>query len=747
MKKIICSIVALLCLSCVLAQGKESAGWIKDAVSMAPIEGATVSRVKGTDPELTDEAGRFVLKARASATDCLLVTAIGYESRILAVQSLLKGNATILLQPKAVQLQELTLVAGSRTNHTRVGRIDFRMRSVTNAQEALRLVPGLFIGQHAGGGKAEQIFLRGFDLDHGTDVAITMDGLPVNMVSHAHGQGYADLHFLIPELIEIVSFQKGPYHANKGNMATAGFVDFCTKTSIPENQLKIEVGQFKTLRAVALVKVLNEKAGLKEQSAYVATEYMHTDGYFDHPQNFHRVNMFGKYSGKISSRNRLQLTASTFGSQWLASGQIPERAVKRGLISFFGAIDPNEGGKTSRANVNSSLTTQLRRGTIHTQLYYSRYAFELYSNFSFFHVDSIHGDQIRQKESRDLFGYNTQYSFIGFIADKKLTTDMGLGLRADRVYGSELSRTKDRIELLQSQQLGNIAETNHYMYLNETLTWNEQLTINAGIRWDHLSSGYFDKLNSRHYRIRSSRLSPKLNVYYQLTDKTALYLSTGKGFHSNDARAASGPDGHRLLPAAYGADLGITTKPIKNLLLNLALWQLHLEEEFVYVGDEGVVEPSGRSRRLGLDGSLRYQPWKQWYLDVDANYAHARSAGSRMGENYLPLAPVFTSTGGISYKGPKGFASALRYRYMGDRPANENYSVVAKGYCVADAQLSYAQKSWEAGMAIQNLFNTKWKETQFDIISRLKAEPAPVSEIHFTPGTPFSMRFYFCLRF
>ena len=312
-----------------------------------------------------------------------------------------------------------------------ISKIDIKMRDITNSQEVLRLVPGFFIGQHAGGGKAEQIFLRGFDIDHGTDVNISVDGMPVNMVSHAHGQGYADLHFLIPELIENVHFKKGPYYADKGNMTTAGYVDFRTKNVLPANMIKLEAGQFNTYRAVGMVNLLSKKMKQKEQSAFIASEYMYTQGYFDNPQDFDRLNIFGKYHGKIGANNKLSFSASTFSSKWKASGQIPERALQSGLIGFFGAIDPNEGGNTRRTNINVQLQTNLKNGNfIKNQLYYTYYDFELYSNFTFFLNNDVDGDQIKQKEKRNLFGYNGSYTHIGYAGNKKITSEAGISVRA-----------------------------------------------------------------------------------------------------------------------------------------------------------------------------------------------------------------------------------------------------------------------------------------------------------------------------
>ncbi|MEO1653079.1 MAG: TonB-dependent receptor plug domain-containing protein, partial [Bacteroidota bacterium] len=249
---------------------------------------------------------------------------------------------------------------------------------VITAQEILRRVPGLFIGQHAGGGKAEQIFLRGFDIDHGTDVNLTVDGMPVNMVSHAHGQGYADMHFLIPETIDQIDFGKGPYYAHKGNFNTAGYVDFETKNRLDNSLVKLEYGRFNTFRSVGLFNLVNTE----KNNAYLAAEYTLTDGPFDASQNFTRFNLMGKYTGQVSSRDRFSLLVSHFTSKWDASGQIPNRAVDAGLIGRFGAIDDTEGGSTTRTNVMGEFIRNLNANTfLKSHAFYSHYTFELFSNF------------------------------------------------------------------------------------------------------------------------------------------------------------------------------------------------------------------------------------------------------------------------------------------------------------------------------------------------------------------------------
>ncbi len=718
-----------------------------DSTINRPLEGITVVLLPANQTAITDERGMYQLKV-ANDQDTLLVTGIGYERKRISINQLQKETPIIYLQPTDLQLNEVMVVANASQPYRAISQVDIKLKGVENSQEILRLVPGLFIGQHAGGGKAEQLFLRGFDIDHGTDVSIAVDGIPVNMVSHAHGQGYADLHFVIPELVENVSFKKGTYDPQEGNFATAGAVDLKTISVLPHSSIKLEGGMFNTFRTVGLIDLLGKKAKERQQSAYIASEYMYTKGYFDHPQDFNRFNLVGRYTGQLNANNQLHASLSTFSSRWKASGQIPDRAVEDGSIGFFGAIDPNEGGETGRTNANLQLVTSLKNGDLlRNQVYYSKYDFTLFSNFTFFKVDPVNGDQIKQRESRNMYGYNGNYTKRSYLNNTQLTSDLGVNIRLDRTQNSELSRTINRTTVSERLALGDIAESNIGIYLNESFHFAPRFSLNAGMRYDHFFSHYNDKLTTTIGRANAGIVSPKLGLNYYPSSQTQVYLTAGKGFHSNDTRVVVPQDGREILPAAYGVDLGTVFKPLPNLILNTALWYLFMDQEFVYVGDEGVVEPSGRTRRTGIDVSVRYQPLKWLYVDVDMNVAKARSVDELKGQNYLPLAPSMTSVGGLTFQSPSRISGSLRYRYMGNRPANEDNSTIAKGYFVTDAVFNYNLGKIELSAAAQNLFDTKWKETQFDTESRLTHETDPVTEIHFTPGTPFSLRFGIAYKF
>ncbi|MCU0374767.1 MAG: TonB-dependent receptor, partial [Chitinophagaceae bacterium] len=548
-------------------------------------------------------------------------------------------------------------------------------------------------------------------------------------------------HFVIPELIQRVDFNKGPYFADKGNFATAGYVGFKTKDYLEQNFVKAEAGQFNTWRAVAAVNLLPAELRRKNQSLYLSGEASFTDGFFESPQKFSRLNGMLKYHGQAGQNTVITALVSGFTSKWNASGQIPDRAVKNGAIGWYGAIDDTEGGKTSRYNASISASTRLGSGwNMQQQLYYSRYLFELYSNFTFFLDNPTDGDQIRQKESRHLLGYSNTFSKWHTVGGKRAQFQAGLQTRADFTKNSELSATKNRITTIEEKMLGDIAEANIAVFAEDKWELGKRWQLTLGVRGDAFTNRYKNQLENRSKSSQSMIVSPKLNLNYRLNEKVQLYWYNGQGFHSNDTRVAVQQNGRRVVTPAWGSDMGAIIKLGDKAIVQTAFWYLWMQQEFVYVGDAGVVEPGGKTRRMGWDFSVRYEPFKYIYFDADVNFTHPRAIGEPAGADYIPLAPTFSSTGGITYRKQYGFNGSLRYRWLGNRPANEDNSTIAEGYFIADAAINYTKKRWEAGIAIQNILNQKWKETQFDTESRLQQEPAPVSEIHFTPGTPFFAR-------
>ena len=708
-------------------------GKVVDAISRQPLEAALVTDVKTPAFKTsTDGNGSFTIKTNGE----VIVSGIGYKTITITLAS--KGANIIALQSDAIWLKDIVLESNAANKFSTISKIDLDLKPVKNTQELLQLVPGLFIAQHAGGGKAEQIFLRGFDVDHGTDVKLSFDGMPVNMVSHAHGQGYADAHFIIPETINNIDFGAGPYYTQQGDFNTAGYVSFASHKNIANSRIQVEAGRFNSFRTLAILDLF--KKNKDKQSAYIAADFNYTDGPTLAKQVFKRLNVFGKYNLSITDNTKLTTSLSTFTSKWNASGQVPDRAVNDGTIDRFGSIDPTEGGNTERHNANLVVTHQFKNGANwENQAFYSRYKFNLYSNFTFFLNDPVNGDEIQQAESRNIFGYATKLNHKYFFGNETLLSTYGAGFRRDATKDSRLSNVTSR-KFLSDIKLGDIKETNVYAFMQQQLSAGKWL-FDAGVRFDYFSFSYFDKLNTAQLPSQQKVIvSPKLNIQYTINKKVQLFVKTGRGFHSNDARVVVENDGKQILPAAYGADFGVIVKPSENILINIAAWYLYLDQEFVYVGDAGVVEPSGKSRRQGIDVTTRFQFTKNIFANANFNFTKPRAIGEPEGADYIPLAPTFTSVGGVYYKAQKGFNGSINYRYIKNRPANEDNSIVAKGYFLLDASVNYTRPKYEIGLAFENIFNIKWNEAQFATESRLINEPAPVTELHYTPGTPFFAR-------
>jgi len=728
-------------------------GRVIDKITREPLELAVASDPHTKASTLTDKDGKFVFKSPAFI-DSLVISFIGYAPKTIKVSA--AHDLMIELQKSQIDLREVVIT--SPTNNLTTSRslsiIDLNMQPVRSAQDLLRLVPGLFIAQHQGGGKAEQIFLRGFDADHGTDVNISVDGIPVNMVSHAHGQGYADLHFLIPETVQGYDFGKGPYYTARGDLCTAGYVAFDTKNVLENNMVKLEGGGFSTGRIVALINLLNRRAKEKEQNAYIAGDALYSNGGpFLLPEHFKRVNLFGKFNSRISAGTKLTISGSTFYSRWRASGEIPNRAVAEGYIqSRWGTLDSAQGGFTTRTNASVKFTTTFGPNcTWENQVYYTHYEFSLLTNFTFYYYFPTTGDAFRQHEVRDMGGYTTKISRKGIVGNASFTTVAGAGFRYDDIQPSELDHTGNG-SILDYLQFGKTKELNTNVYLDETVATGRWF-FNAGLRLDYFRFYYLnmapaeDTFASKVFTgtnptVRKATFSPKLNIQYTLNPRIQLYFKSGKGFHSNDARVVIANQGHQVLPAAYGADLGMNWKPASRLYINTAFWYLYLQQEFTFGQDlidqpGGPVQPSGKTTRVGVDFALRYQLNDWLFANMNIDLARPRFIDSAAGHNYLPLAPTITSSAGLDFKTKTGWNGGVCYRYLHNRAANSTYTLTALGYFITDLTVNYTQPKYELGVAVENLFNVKWNESQRDYTSRLKYETRPVDEVSYTPGVPF----------
>ncbi|CAN5274544.1 TonB-dependent receptor [soil metagenome] len=706
---------------------------------------------------ITDSLGNFQFNNIPARNYTLVIDATGYfkmereidlkEDQVLSV--------TVFMYPEMINIPSVS-VSGSRNSSAASSQIltnvDLELRPRNSAQDILRIVPGLFIAQHAGGGKAEQIFVRGFDCDHGTDVAVFVDGIPVNLPSHGHGQGYADLHFLIPEVVSTLDVFKGPYQAKYGNFATGAAVEFHTMDTLPRNMVKLELGSVPTNRGFASSRILIMTAiplpGSKV-SSYVAGEYNYVPSYFEINQRFNRFNVFGKVKAKLTDNTSLTLSVGSFGSTWNASGQIPVRAVENGSISRFGTIDPTEGGTTQRTNVNLQFAHNNGNSQLLTNLYYFNYGFKLYSNFTFFANDSINGDEIEQNDQRSVIGFNTQYSRYYNVKNVPSKTTFGFGVRMDNIDNSlhnAVKRTRTG-----TIAAANIKENNMSLFVKQDFEFAQWFRADVALRADYFIFNVEDLMptDSSHtnYSGYNYQVLPsyKLNLVFTPIKNLEIYVNNGIGFHSNDARSVLQNLSKHLLPIALGSEVGAQYHLGNRILLTTALWTMDISNELVFVGDDGTTEDKGSSRRYGVDFGGRIQLAKWLFADADITvsrnvFTNGFLGGIQPTDNLVPLAPTLTSSGGLTARHKNGFKESIRYRTIADRPANESNTVTAQGYVLIDLFVSYETKKYMISLSVENLFNTEWNEAQFDTESRLIGEEAPVSELHFTPGTPLALK-------
>ena len=611
---------------------------------------------------------------------------------------------------------------------------DFEIRPHGRPADVLRLVPGLIINQHQGGGKAEQYLIRGFDADHGTDLAVFVDGLPVNLRSHAHGQGYADLHFVIPETVRAVDVLKGPYFPEYGDFDTAAAVVFLTRDYVEENTLEIAGGSFNTQRYLALVSPTRD--ALK---TFIAFEGYRNDGPFDHPNGYLRFNLFAKASANIAEDMKLSLWASHYRGEWHASGQIPSRAVRSGLIDRFGAIDPNEGGVTQRTNLNAEYTWQVTEGQrLSAHAYVSYYALSLFNDFTFFLSDPAHGDMINQRDRRFLAGFDTQYEVKSRPFGIPLTSTAGFQYRLDTPH-VVLANAVQRHQVAREQDVS-IVEQSYSPFVKFDLLPLEKIRLMTGTRGD-----IFRYQGSQHVNttepfeskdVTKARPNVKANLVVGPWLATEFFANFGTGFHSNDARAVFGNPKLDALPTATGYEFGFRTRVLPRTEIFATYWFLNLSSELVFVGDDGTTEAQGPSHRQGVEAGLKVRPLD--WLTFTGDFTYTAQAEFDTGAA-IPLAPKWTARADITVRLPWGLSSSMEMRHLSDRWADEDRHFTARGYTLFTSTTRYRWRNLEAFLSVENLTNVDWREAQFFFASRLPGEPASgVNDVHFTPGTPRS---------
>ncbi len=605
--------------------------------------------------------------------------------------------------------------------------------------QVLRLIPGFITVEHSGGaGKADQYFLRGFDADHGTDVAFFADNMPINLRTHGHGQGYTDLNFIIPETIQGVDVVKGTYHPEFGDFDTAGAVTFITRDVIEQGVMQGVGGQFDTQRYLLMLSPTKDKV-----RTLFAAEGFYTNGPFLNDNRYFRANVLGKVTINPTTRSEFSVTGSYHKAQWNASGEIPLRAVLDGSLDRFGAIDPSEGGKTERATGRAQYHYDTTSGgRFFADAYAMYYKLDLFTNFTFFLNDPVNGDGIQQQDRRVMYGGNLGFRQTGDLFGVHSAATVGLQVRNDTIPDVRLG-THTRRNILSTITQSAVQEASYSPYLKLELQPTSWMRLAGGVRGDYFT---FDVRNrcgtcpeQPAGRKQSGQVSPKVNLILGPWYKTEFFVNYGVGFHSNDARSAV-TDASSALARAQGAEVGLRSRPWgqQGVELITTLWALDLKSELVFVGDEGTTEARGASRRYGMEVAARGHVWGPWSFNGSVTWTHSVFKGG----GAIPLAPQVTAYGAVILRWPEGLTSQLQGTYLGVRPLTEDRTIRAPSWLDFDLTERYrlpiklSHGHLEAILFVQNLFNTKWEQATFAFESRLRNEPAGVTDIHFVPGNP-----------
>ena len=615
--------------------------------------------------------------------------------------------------------------------------------------EVLEFVPGVIVTQHSGDGKANQYFLRGFNLDHGTDFATSVDDMPVNMPTHAHGQGYTDLNFLIPELINRIDYRKGPYFATDGDFAAAGAADIHYADHLDAPFAQVTVGEHDYLRGVAASSVQ-----LKDDVIFIgALEWMGNNGPWSVPEELRRKNAVLRFiQGTPAQGSTVSLMA--YDAHWNATDQVPQRLIDAGTylgqpFGRFDAVDPTDGGATSRYSLSGEWHQRDGGAETHVAAYVMHYALKLFSNFTYAMDNPVTGDQFSQQDERNVFGGKLSRAWDHKLGALDARSEIGLQWRQDWIhlglYGTEAR------QILSTTRADDVNETMLGVYGQSSVQLTSWLRTVVGLRADGVRSSV-DSLsnaaNSGHSH--ASLLSPKFTLVAGPWWRTEFFFNAGRGFHSNDARGTTervDPTTGEAAPpvpalvAARGWELGVRTEAIADLQSSLSFWWLNSDSELVYSGDDGTTEASAASKRHGIEWSNRWTPGKHFLLDADIALTHARFVNGDRIPNALDSVASIAAT--LKDIGP--WTASLQWRYLGSGALVEDNSVRSKPSSTFNLRLTRGLKDLigrPASLTVDvfNLFNRKVDDIQYDYASQLPGEPNPVNGLVVHPGEPRSIR-------
>ncbi len=629
-----------------------------------------------------------------------------------------------------------------------------KSRPALRPGEVLEFVPGMIVTQHSGDGKANQYFLRGFNLDHGTDFATSVGGMPVNMPTHAHGQGYSDLNFLIPELVQRIEYRKGPYFAKGGDFASAGSADIAYRSRLDEPFGEVTLGQRGYQRVVAGGSA-EVAPGL---SALAALEAMRNDGPWTLPEGLRRTNGVFTLSGGTAAQG-WQASAMGYRARWTSTDQVPQRLIDAGLLKGqpfgrFDAVDPTDGGDTSRYSLSGEWHNTSAAGTTKVSAYALRYRLQLISNFTYALDRPATGDQFMQRDERTVTGLAASHAVGYTLFGLPARSEAGLQVRQDRIAVA-LFDTQARAVTGTTRDDG-VRETMLGLYGQSAVELTPWLRGIVGLRADQLGVKVDSRLLAANSGAASAhQVSPKFTLVagpFSQSAKTEFFINAGRGLHSNDARGTTiqqdpktgnPQDKVPALVASRGYELGARSEFMPGLQSSLALWQLDFDSELVYLGDAGATEAAAASRRHGVEFNNRYTPVPWLLLDADLAWTHSRFAnGGRIPNAVDRVASIAATVRNI---GP--WSASLQWRYLGSGALTEDNRVRSQSSVTTNLRLGYQLaalrafgKGSELTLDVFNLLNRQVSDIQYFYASQLPGEAAPVADRHVHPAEPRALR-------
>ena len=617
-------------------------------------------------------------------------------------------------------------------------------RPVLRPGEVLETVPGLVISQHSGEAKANQYYLRGFNLDHGTDFAVSVAGIPVNMPTHGHGQGWSDVNFLIPELVSGIQFKKGPYYAEEGDFSTAGAANINYVNFLERPLVRVTAGADKFGRVL-----LAAAPRVSTGHLLVAMEAGYNDGPWEQPEEFRRLNGVVRYS-QGDTRQGFSITAMGYDAQWTATDQVPQRAVDSGLISRFGTLDPSDGGNTHRYTLSAEMQRSGTSQTTKVVGYAMEYGLNLFSNFTYRLNDWVNGDQFEQVDQRRMFGGRVSHRRRTRWLGRPLEHSAGVQVRHDQIGILGLYSTRQRQRLAATRE-DSVRQSSVGVYYQGELTFTDSFRATAGLRGDLYRFVVRSDRSDNSGTDAAGLVSPKFGVVFAPSRKVELYGNFGYGYHSNDARGATltidpvtGEPANKVTPLVRtrGSEIGLRTVIVPKLQATVAVWGLTLDSELVFVGDAGTTEAGRPSRRMGIEWANYYSPRPWVTVNADLSWSSARFTDDDPAGPAIPGAVRTVASVGASVSDIGRFSGGVRLRYLGPRPLIEDGSVQSKRSLLVNMEAGYRVAArTRIVLDVLNLFDSRDSDTDYYYASRLSGEPLEgVEDIHTHPVQPRTAR-------